>query len=86
MSRSRFMPIALRALATGASLFNVSQCAMPVSTRATEPYSRAQIANVAKIPMGMSRCGWWHSSAAVETESKPIYVKKTIAPPVSTPE
>ena len=72
ISRSRFMPIALSALATGASLFSVSQFAMPVSTSATDPYSTAQIASVAKIPIGMSRCGRRHSSAAVETESNPM--------------
>ena len=35
--------------------------------------------SVAMMPKGRSRCGLRHSSAAVETESNPIYVKKTIA-------
>src|SRR5579885_1425015 len=37
------------------------------------------------MPKGRSRCGFLASSAAVDTESKPIYVKKTIAPPVTMP-
>src|SRR6202789_3278825 len=37
------------------------------------------------MPKGKSFCGLRDSSAAVETESNPIYVKKTIAPPVTTP-
>ena len=40
---------------------------------------------VAIIPIGKSRCGFLHSSAAVETESKPMYVKNTIEPPVRIP-
>ncbi len=38
------------------------------------------------MPMGRSRCGLRHSSAAVETESNPMYVKKMMEPPVSTPD
>src|SRR5579859_2679965 len=37
------------------------------------------------MPRGKSRWGLLHSSAAVETESKPIYVKKTMEPPVRMP-
>ena len=37
------------------------------------------------IPMGMSRFGLRASSAVVETASKPMYAKKTIAAPVITP-
>src|SRR5215468_9255259 len=37
------------------------------------------------IPRGKSRCGLLHSSAAVETESKPMYVKNTMEPPVRMP-
>ena len=43
------------------------------------------MASVAMMPMGRSRRGLRVSSAAVETESKPMYVKKMMAPPVSTP-
>ena len=49
-------------------------------------YSTVQIASVARIPIGTVRCGSLHSSAAVETESNPIYVKKMIDPPVSIPD
>jgi len=72
ISRSRFIPIIFRAFATGASLFSVDQFAIPVNTSATEAYMSAQSNSVAKIPSGMSRCGRWHSSAAVETESNPM--------------
>src|SRR5579884_1894689 len=44
-----------------------------------------QTINEATIPKGTSFCGLRHSSAAVETESNPMYVKKTMAPPVRTP-
>ena len=37
------------------------------------------------MPMGTSRLGFLHSSLAVETESNPIYVKKMMEPPASTP-
>ena len=58
----------------------------PVSTTATAIYSMVQTTSVAIMPIGTSRCGFLHSSAAVETESNPIYVKKMIDPPVSTPD
>jgi len=35
-----------------------------------------QIASEPMIPMGMSRCGFLASCAAVETASNPIYAKK----------
>src|SRR3984957_7400266 len=44
-----------------------------------------QTTSVAMIPMGTSRFGFLHSSAAVETESNPMYVKKMIDPPVRMP-
>ena len=37
------------------------------------------------IPMGMSRPGFLHSSAHVETASKPMYAKKMIAAPAPMP-
>src|SRR3954470_17038943 len=58
---------------------------MPVSTIATATYKIVQITRVAMIPMGMSRFGFLASSAAVDTESNPMYVKKMMEPPVSTP-
>jgi hypothetical protein len=41
--------------------------------------------SVMMMPNGRSRLGVRHSSAAVDTESKPIQVRKTMAAPVSTP-
>ena len=58
---------------------------MPSNTTATPTYSTVQIIREAIIPKGKSLWGLRHSSAAVETESKPIYVKNTIAPPVTIP-
>ena len=37
------------------------------------------------MPIGISRCGFFASWAAVETASKPIYAKKMTAAPVTTP-
>ena len=37
------------------------------------------------MPIGMSRFGFLHSSAHVETASKPMYAKKMIAAPVEMP-
>ena len=45
----------------------------------------AQTISEAMMPNGTSFCGLWHSSAAVETESNPMYVKNTMAPPVTMP-
>ena len=39
---------------------------------------------LAIIPIGMSRCGFFVSSAVVETASKPMKAKKTIAAPLIT--
>ena len=38
------------------------------------------------MPIGMSRCGFRASCAAVETASKPMYAKKTRPAPRRTPE
>ena len=37
------------------------------------------------MPIGTSRCGFLASSACVDTESNPIYAKKMMAAPASTP-
>ena len=39
----------------------------------------------AMIPIGMSRCGFFVSSAVVETASNPMKAKNTIAAPLITP-
>ena len=67
------MPSCFRLLTTGAaSSSNRCHGTMPVSTTATEMYSTVQTTNVAMMPIGRSRCGFLASSAAVETESKPM--------------
>ena len=38
------------------------------------------------MPIGRSRCGFLHSCAAVETASKPMYAKKTVAAPCKIPD
>ena len=45
---------------------------MPVSTAETATYSTVQTARLARMPIGMSRCGFFASCAAVETASKPM--------------
>ena len=40
---------------------------------------------LAIIPIGMSRCGFFVSSAVVETASNPMKAKKTMAAPLMTP-
>ncbi len=38
------------------------------------------------MPIGKSRCGFFASSAVVDTASKPMYAKKTTAAAAITPE
>ena len=64
--------MASRAFATGAALLSVLQGCIPVSTSATETYRTAQMISEAMMPNGTSCLGLRHSSAAVETESKPM--------------
>ena len=45
---------------------------MPVSTADTMMYSTVQITSEPRMPIGMSRCGFLASWAAVETASKPM--------------
>ncbi len=60
-------------LTTGAaSSIRRSHLMSPVSTTATPIYKRVLTTSVAMMPIGTSRCGFLHSSAAVETESKPM--------------
>src|SRR2546422_1041648 len=48
-------------------------------------YSNVQMSSDPMMPIGMSRCGFFASCAAVLTASNPMYAKKTIAAPVKTP-
>src|SRR5882672_4282793 len=51
----------------------------------TMMYNRVQMSSDPMMPIGMSRCGFLASCAAVLTASNPMYAKKTIAAPVKTP-
>src|SRR5579883_1740019 len=85
VKRSLFIPMAASAVATGEALSSVFQLTIAVKTKATDVYSSVHTINVPIMPIGILRCGLRHSSAAVETESKPINVKNTIAAPLTTP-
>ncbi|MNR53830.1 hypothetical protein D3C85_1739060 [compost metagenome] len=52
---------------------------MPVMIIETATYNTAQTAKEPIMPMGRSRAGFFTSSAAEETASKPIKAKKTKA-------
>src|SRR5271170_888917 len=58
---------------------------MPVSTADTITYRMVQMTRLARIPMGMSRCGFFASWAAVEMASKPMYAKKMTPEAAMTP-
>ena len=45
---------------------------MPVSTSVIATYSSVQTTRLTRMPMGMSRWGFFASCAAVETQSKPM--------------
>src|ERR1700709_2389428 len=58
---------------------------MPVTTAATATYNTAHTASDEIIPIGKSRFGFFTSSAADDTESKPINAKNITAAAPSTP-
>src|SRR5215213_10992965 len=58
---------------------------MPVAIADTTIYSTVQAISDPMMAMGMSRCGFLASCAAVVTESNPMYAKNTIAAPATTP-
>ena len=58
---------------------------MPVKTNAAQTYKTVHIKSVPIIAIGKSLCGFFVSSAAVETASKPIYAKKIIKAPEKIP-
>ena len=66
--------------ATEASLPAVrksSTVATPLSTCANRMYSTVQMTSDPRMPIGMSRFGFFASCAAVETASNPMYAKNT---------
>src|SRR5207249_12228065 len=58
---------------------------MPVANAETAMYRTVQINSEPMMPIGMSRCGFFASCAAVLTASKPMYAKNTIPAPCMTP-
>ncbi len=58
---------------------------MPVSTMVTSTYSTVTMASEPKMPRGRSRFGFFVSSAAVATTSKPMNAKNTRDAAASTP-
>src|ERR1700709_2950920 len=58
---------------------------MPVPTAAPARYNTAQTASDEMIPIGKSRLGFLTSSAADDTESKPINAKNMTAAAPNTP-
>ena len=79
-------PVKSIANATGAATFNCAYGTSPVSSNATTIYSTVQIASEPRMPIGISRCGFLASCAAVDTASNPIYAKKITAAPRATPD
>src|SRR4029077_17490992 len=74
------------AVATAAeSLRETVYFLIPVKTTETNTYNRVQIIRLAMMPIGMSRCGFFVSSAVVETASNPMNAKKTMAAPLIMP-
>ena len=58
---------------------------IPVITSDTATYSAVQMPKEPRMPMGISRCGFLVSSAAVATMSKPMKAKNTSAAAVKIP-
>lgn len=58
---------------------------MPVATAATVTYSTAHTASDAMMPIGRSRFGFFTSSAADDTASKPMNAKNITAAAPNTP-
>src|SRR5690606_1011820 len=58
---------------------------MPVMTAAMPTYSTAEMPSAPRMPSGTSRCGLRASRAVVAAVSKPMYEKKMMPAPVSTP-
>src|SRR5580698_10104330 len=54
-------------------------------TNAMLTYATAQMANDPRTPIGISREGTFASRVAADTDSNPVYAKKTTAAAVMTP-
>src|SRR6185437_6126359 len=82
---SHLMPVASMPNAIGAGTLSCVYLTMPVSTSATATYRIVQITSDTMMPIGMSRCGFRASCAAVDTASNPMNAKKITPAPRSTP-
>src|SRR4051812_20590426 len=79
-------PASCNAYDTGCEMFaNLADGTMPVTTAATATYSTAHTASDAMMPIGRSRLGSFTSSAADDTESKPMNAKNMTAAAPNTP-
>ena len=87
MGRSQAIagPTALTPTAMGSGTLSSVYLTMPVRTNATAMYSTVQIAREPRMPIGMSRCGFLASWAAVDTASNPMYAKKITPAPRTMP-
>jgi hypothetical protein len=65
-------PVASIPTAIGSGTLSRVNDTMAVSSPATRMNTSVQIASEPRIPVGMSRCGFLASCAAVETASKPM--------------
>src|SRR5579864_3204092 len=83
---THFSPATCNAYDTGCEILaNCADGTMPVTTAATATYSTAQTPSEAMMPIGRSRFGFFTSSAADDTESKPINAKNITAAAPKTP-
>src|SRR5579871_928879 len=78
-------PVASMPTASGSATSSRWYGTMPSSTTATAMYSTVQTASDPRMPIGMSRAGFFASCAAVDTASKPMYAKNITPAPRSTP-
>src|ERR1700761_9474377 len=84
---THFSPATCKAYDTGCEILaNCADGMMPVTTAATATYSTAHTPSEAIMPIGRSRFGFFTSSAADDTESKPINAKNITAAATNTPD
>src|SRR5947209_1702108 len=79
-------PVTSMPMAIGSGTSRLVYLTNPVSTAATRMYRTVQTASDPRMPMGMSRAGFFASWAAVDTASKPMYAKNMMPAAVAIPE
>src|SRR5580698_219031 len=83
---THFSPATCSAYDTGCEMLaNCADGTIPVTTAATATYSTAHTPSDAMMPTGKSRFGFFTSSAAEDTESKPMNAKNITAAAPNTP-